>query len=126
MLTRLSSMRTESPRRSRRVREEPDHVPSSTYRLQLSLSFTFRDAAGIVDYLDALGVSDCYASPFLMARPGSLHGYDVTDHSAVNPEIGSDKDLLEFAERVRRHSMGLIADVVPNHMCISDSSNRWW
>ena len=119
-------MRIESPRRSRRVRKEPDHVPSSTYRLQLNLSFTFRDAAGIVDYLDALGVSDCYASPFLMARPGSLHGYDVTDHSAVNPESGSDKDLLEFAERVRRHSMGLIADVVPNHMCISDSSNRWW
>jgi (1->4)-alpha-D-glucan 1-alpha-D-glucosylmutase len=119
-------MRTESRERSRRVRPDPDHVPASTCRLQMSHSFTFRDAAKVVDYLDALGISDCYASPFLMARPGSLHGYDVTDHGKFNPEIGSDEDFREFARHLRGHGMGLIADVVPNHMCISDLSNRWW
>jgi len=92
----------------------------------MSRSFTFRDAAKVVDYLDALGITDCYASPFLMARPGSLHGYDVTDHSKFNPEIGSEEDFREFAQRIRGHGMGLIADVVPNHMCISDPSNKWW
>ena len=119
-------MRTESRERSRRVRPDPDHVPASTYRLQMNGSFTFRDAARVVDYLDALGITDCYTSPFLMARPGSLHGYDVTDHSKFNPEIGSDEDFREFAQRIRGYGMGLIADVVPNHMCISDPSNRWW
>jgi (1->4)-alpha-D-glucan 1-alpha-D-glucosylmutase len=61
-----------------------------------------------------------------MARPGSTHGYDVTDHSTLNPEIGSDEDFRAFAQRIQDRGMGLIADVIPNHMCISDPSNRWW
>ena len=79
-----------------------------------------------MDYLDELGVTDVYASPFLMARPGSLHGYDVTDHSRFNPEIGDEQAFLRLSKELHRYGMGLIADLVPNHMCISHSSNRWW
>jgi len=102
------------------------HLPSATYRLQLNSQFTFRQAAGLVDYLRELGVSDCYASPLLAARPGSPHGYDVIDHSTLNPELGSEAEFVEFARRLRRLGIGLIMDVVPNHMCIAGSSNRWW
>ncbi len=101
-------------------------IPGSTYRLQLNHRFTFADAAAIVDYLDALGVTDCYASPFLKARPGSLHGYDVSDPTRLNPEIGGAAEFADFAGRLRARGMGLIMDVVPNHMCISDPANRWW
>ena len=66
----------------KRRETQPVYTPSATYRLQFNKSFTFEDAAGLVDYLDELGITDIYASPFLMARPGSMHGYDVTDHRA--------------------------------------------
>ncbi len=119
-------MRTESAGLSRHTRIQPSRVPASTYRLQLNHLFTFRDATEIVDYLNALGITDCYASPFLMARHGSLHGYDVVDHRKFNPEIGTGEEFHEFSRRLQSHEMGLIADVVPNHMCISDSRNSWW
>jgi (1->4)-alpha-D-glucan 1-alpha-D-glucosylmutase len=67
-------------------------TPESTYRLQFNQSFTFNDARGIVDYLSALGISDCYASSYLAAVPGSPHGYDVTDPTRLNPEIGTDEE----------------------------------
>jgi (1->4)-alpha-D-glucan 1-alpha-D-glucosylmutase len=105
---------------------EPAYVPCSTYRLQLNLHFTFAQAAGVVQYLDDLGITDCYTSPFLMAHPGSIHGYDVTDHTRFNPEIGSEEHFTEFAERLKGRGMGLIVDVVPNHMCITHPSNFWW
>jgi (1->4)-alpha-D-glucan 1-alpha-D-glucosylmutase len=101
-------------------------VPAATYRLQFNSQFTFKHAANLVDYLYDLGVSDCYASPLLMARQGSPHGYDITDHSKLNPEIGSEEEFAEFARRLRQRGMGLILDVVPNHMSIAGSSNRWW
>ncbi len=105
---------------------EPAYVPCATYRLQLNLAFTFRQAASLVEYLHDLGITDCYTSPFLMAHPGSMHGYDVTDHTRFNPEIGSEEEFNAFAERLKQHSMGLVVDVVPNHMCITHPSNLWW
>ena len=110
----------------KRRKTEPVYIPSATYRLQLNHTFTFDQATQLVDYLHELGVTDIYSSPFLMARPGSLHGYDVTDHARFNPEIGDEKSFLRLSERLRANDMGLIADVVPNHMCISHSSNHWW
>jgi (1->4)-alpha-D-glucan 1-alpha-D-glucosylmutase len=105
---------------------EPAYVPCSTYRLQLNLRFTFIQAAAVVAYLHDLGITDCYTSPFLMAHPGSMHGYDVTDHTRFNPEIGSEEQFAEFAERLKQRGMGLVVDVVPNHMCITHPSNLWW
>ncbi len=105
---------------------QPVYTPSATYRLQFNKSFTFEDAAGLVGYLDELGITDVYASPFLMARPGSMHGYDVTDQSRFNPEIGDEASFLRLSESLQRKHMGLVADVVPNHMCITHPSNLWW
>jgi (1->4)-alpha-D-glucan 1-alpha-D-glucosylmutase len=101
-------------------------IPVCTYRLQFNKDFNFRDATALVDYLDALGVTDLYASPFLMARPGSLHGYDVVDHSRLNPEIGTESDFDALSAALRAHGMGLLMDVVPNHMCIASDANHWW
>jgi (1->4)-alpha-D-glucan 1-alpha-D-glucosylmutase len=110
----------------KRRETQPVYTPSATYRLQFNKSFTFDDAAGLVDYLDELGITDIYASPFLMARPGSVHGYDVTDQSRFNPEIGDEASFSRLSAELQRHKMGLIADVVPNHMCITHPSNVWW
>ncbi|HEY8459725.1 MAG TPA: alpha-amylase family glycosyl hydrolase, partial [Blastocatellia bacterium] len=101
-------------------------IPAATYRLQFNSRFNFKQAACLVDYLHDLGISDCYASPLCAARQGSSHGYDVVDHSKLNPEIGSEEEFAEFARRLGRRGMGLILDVVPNHMSIAGSSNRWW
>ncbi len=103
-----------------------ERVPTATYRLQLNHRFTFRDAAALVDYLEALGISHVYASPIFAARPGSLHGYDVVDHTRLNPELGTEQDFQELAGRLKAHRMGLILDVVPNHMCILGGENLWW
>jgi len=110
----------------RRKKTSPVHTPAATYRLQLNHLFPFEKAKDIVAYLDELGISDVYASPFLMARPGSLHGYDVTDHSRFNPEIGNREAFIEFSDELQRHAMSLLVDVVPNHMCITHPSNVWW
>ena len=109
-----------------RTKTKPIRMPSATYRLQLNRSFTFDQTREVVAYLDELGISDIYASPFLMARPGSMHGYDVTDHSRFNPEIGDEEAFLRLSSEMQRHGMGLMVDVVPNHMCISHPSNTWW
>jgi len=101
-------------------------IPGCCYRFQLNKNFNFRDATALVDYLDALGVTDIYASPFLVARPGSLHGYDVIDHARLNPEIGTEGDLDALSAALTQRGMGLIMDVVPNHMCIASSDNHWW
>jgi len=101
-------------------------IPAATYRLQFNRHFTLRQAAALVDYLRDLGVSDCYASPLLMARPGSLHGYDVVDPTKLNPEVGTEEEFGAFARRLKENDMGLVMDVVPNHMCIAGSANRWW
>lgn len=101
-------------------------VPRATYRLQFNHTFTFADGAGVVPYLKALGVSDLYASPYLRARPGSLHGYDIYDHNALNPEIGADEDHARLAARLREHGLGHLLDIVPNHMGIAGWGNPWW
>jgi (1->4)-alpha-D-glucan 1-alpha-D-glucosylmutase len=100
--------------------------PMATYRLQLHRDFRFADAQALVPYFQRLGITDLYTAPFLKARPGSLHGYDVVDHTAINPEIGSEEDLASLAQELAHAGMGLIADVVPNHMAIDDEANRWW
>lgn len=104
----------------------PRRVPVATYRLQLHKDFRFTDATALVPYLAALGVSHVYASPFLKARPGSLHGYDIVDHNKINPEIGSEAELEALLAALGRHGMGLVLDVVPNHMGVLHGDNPWW
>jgi (1->4)-alpha-D-glucan 1-alpha-D-glucosylmutase len=101
-------------------------IPRATYRLQFNKNFTFRDATALVPYLDALGVSDAYASPFLKARPGSSHGYDITDHRQFNPEIGSEDDFNVWAAALAERSIGILLDIVPNHMAVAGNENLWW
>lgn len=101
-------------------------VPDSTYRLQFNKDFTFAHAETLVPYLADLGISHVYASPFLKARPGSTHGYDITDHNALNPEIGDEAALARLTARLKRHGMGQILDFVPNHMGIAEAENPWW
>src|SRR5262249_41658081 len=84
-----------------------------------------RDACRIIPYLRDLGVTHCYASSYLKARPGSTHGYDITDHRALNPEIGTDEDYAAFAGALREHGLGQVLDTVPNHMGIGND-NAWW
>jgi (1->4)-alpha-D-glucan 1-alpha-D-glucosylmutase len=104
----------------------PARIPVATYRVQFNRSFTFQDARGIIPYLHALGITDCYASSYLKATPGSLHGYDIADPRTLNPEVGTEDDYRDFAQALREHRMGQILDVVPNHMGISQSCNAWW
>jgi len=102
------------------------HIPLATYRLQLNRDFTFTQATEVVPYLSALGISHCYISPCLKARPGSMHGYDIVDHNSFNPEIGSTEDFDRFVSALHDHGMGLILDIVPNHMGVMGSDNAWW
>ncbi|MEF3273623.1 MAG: malto-oligosyltrehalose synthase [Chloroflexus sp.] len=102
------------------------HIPRATYRLQLNADLTFADVATLVPYFADLGVSDLYFSPILTPRAGSRHGYDITDHSQLNPELGGATGFAQLAEALRAHHLGLILDVVPNHMGIGDQRNVWW
>jgi len=104
----------------------PVNIPRATYRVQLHREFTFRDACAIVPYLAALGISHLYTSPFLKARAGSKHGYDVVDHDALNPEIGTEADLDALVATLHAHGMGLMLDLVPNHMGVLKADNGWW
>ena len=101
-------------------------IPLSTYRLQFNSRFTFRDAHAIVDYLDALGISDCYASSYLKAVPGSPHGYDVADPTCLNPDVGTDDEYWRWVDALKSRGMGHVIDLVPNHMGIAKSANPWW
>jgi len=101
-------------------------IPDATYRLQFSRAFTFSQATALVSYLAELGASHCYASPCFNARPGSTHGYDIVDHNAFNPEIGSAEDFERFACALEANGMGQIADMVPNHMGVMGADNAWW
>ncbi|MFC1989389.1 malto-oligosyltrehalose synthase [Chloroflexota bacterium] len=100
-------------------------IPVATYRLQFNQQFCFRDACELVSYLYRLGISDLYASPVLKARHGSLHGYDVVDPSSLNPELGSEADFEALTREIKRYGMGLLLDIVPNHMAASPE-NPWW
>ena len=91
----------------------PATVPAATYRLQFNAAFTFDAASAIVDYLDALGISHCYASNYFQAMPGSTHGYDVADPTQLNPEIGNHDTCDRWVNTHRAHGMRLIIDLVP-------------
>lgn len=101
-------------------------IPRSTYRLQLHRDFDLGQATALLPYLDELGVSHCYLSPLLKARPGSLHGYDIIDHSQLNPEITSVETFDRFVAALKARGMGQIMDMVPNHMGIMGADNSWW
>ncbi|HET7877061.1 MAG TPA: malto-oligosyltrehalose synthase [Methylomirabilota bacterium] len=101
-------------------------TPRATYRLQLGPGLCFDEVAALAPYLSALGVSDAYLSPCFKCGPGSSHGYDVTDHSAFNPEIGSEAAFDQMAQVLAGHGIGVILDVVPNHMGIAGDANPWW
>ncbi|HEX6276207.1 MAG TPA: glycogen debranching protein GlgX, partial [Polyangiaceae bacterium] len=102
------------------------HRLSATYRLQLHSAFPFRAAAGILEYLNELGVTDVYTSPLLAAAKGSTHGYDVVDHSRINEELGGESEFVAFSDSLRRLGLGLLLDFVPNHMGIATGQNRYW
>ncbi|MGE3539320.1 MAG: malto-oligosyltrehalose synthase [Candidatus Tectimicrobiota bacterium] len=101
-------------------------IPIATYRLQLSAHVGLAEARTLVPYLHRLGVSDLYLSPVFRARRGSLHGYDVTDHNMINPELGTEADMEALLHTLQQHGMGCLLDIVPNHMGIGDETNRWW
>ena len=101
-------------------------LPLATYRLQLFKGFDFRKAAEVVPYLADLGVSDLYSSPILRASPGSSHGYDVLDHTQLNPELGGRRAFDALAEALRVRGLGLLLDIVPNHMAIGSDNPLWW
>jgi (1->4)-alpha-D-glucan 1-alpha-D-glucosylmutase len=101
-------------------------IPVSTYRLQLNHLFKFSDARALVPYLHALGITEVYASPYFKARRGSLHGYDLLDHNALNPEIGTEEEYDEWVAELARYGMGQVLDIVPNHMSITEGENSWW
>lgn len=103
---------------SRRRPREGRPVPVSTYRLQLGADLTFDDAAALVDRLAVLGVTHLYLSPVLTAAPGSTHGYDVVDHQQVSPVLGGRPGLERLSARAREAGLGLVVDVVPNHMAV--------
>ena len=104
----------------------PPAIPLATYRLQLTKDFGFDDAAALVPYLKELGISHLYASPFLKARPGSTHGYDIVDHDRLNPELGGEEGFARLSDALKRHDLGLILDFVPNHMGVGHADNAWW
>jgi (1->4)-alpha-D-glucan 1-alpha-D-glucosylmutase len=100
--------------------------PEATYRLQFHAGFTFQHARALVPYLHELGITHIYASSYLKARPGSQHGYDITNHQLLNPEIGTLDDYQALVNTLHDHGMGQILDMVPNHMGIAGNDNPWW
>ena len=101
-------------------------LPRATLRLQLHHRFTFDDALAHVDYFAALGVSHLYTSPVTTAQPGSLHGYDTVDYGTVSAELGGEPALRRLAAKLHERGMGLVVDIVPNHMGIGGAHNAWW
>lgn len=100
-------------------------IPLATYRLQLNHGFRFEDAQAFVPYLHRLGITDLYASPIFKARQGSSHGYDLTDPSHLNPELGDEQGFDALVQELKAHNMGLLLDIVPNHM-VASPENQWW
>src|SRR5690349_24071112 len=100
------------------------HNPISTYRLQLHKGFTLADLKATLPYLKKLGIKSVYASPLFSSIKGSTHGYDGTDPGKINPEIGTEEELLEIAARLRENGIGWVQDIVPNHQAF-DPANPW-
>jgi (1->4)-alpha-D-glucan 1-alpha-D-glucosylmutase len=104
----------------------PPAIPIATYRVQLTADFDFDAAAGIVPYLKSLGITHLYASPFMKARKGSTHGYDIVDHTKINPELGGDAGFERLSGALKQYDLGLILDFVPNHVGVHFADNPWW
>src|SRR5215471_7950676 len=108
-----------------RVVHSNARAPISTYRVQMHAQFTFSDAQKILLYLKQLGIGDLYSSPIFEARPGSQHGYDVIRHDRLNSELGGEDGFNSLCDALRNANMGLLLDIVPNHMGIGNNS-VWW
>jgi (1->4)-alpha-D-glucan 1-alpha-D-glucosylmutase len=104
----------------------PPAIPIATYRVQLTAEFNFDAAASIIPYLKSLGITHLYASPFMKARKGSTHGYDIVDHTVINPELGGDAGFECLSAALKQHDLGLNLDFVPNHVGVHFADNPWW
>jgi (1->4)-alpha-D-glucan 1-alpha-D-glucosylmutase len=106
--------------------EKLESIPLSTYRLQFNNRFHFEHGRQLIPYLHKLGITHLYSSPILKARKGSQHGYDIIDHNQVNPEIGTEDEFRRLATELKARGMGLVLDIVPNHMGVGYGNNPWW
>src|SRR5271157_4990115 len=100
-------------------------IPLACYRLQFNKDLTFQKASEVLGYLSRLGITDIYASPLLQSRSGSRHGYDVTDPTRINVELGEEEQFQAFQSNLHKRGMGLLLDIVPNHMA-ANQENPWW
>jgi (1->4)-alpha-D-glucan 1-alpha-D-glucosylmutase len=120
-------MSNEQPETGNAAFSSEIYIPTATYRIQFHSDFPFSNAEKYVNYFQRLGISDIYTSPIWTARPGSRHCYDVIDHSDVNPELGGETAFKSLASALGERGLGVVVDVVPNHMGIMDPGNRqWW
>ncbi len=101
-------------------------IPTATYRVQFHAGFTFDDAAALAPYWAALGISHLYASPIATARQGSTHGYDVIDPTTINPALGGESGFRALVEALRAQGLGVVLDIVPNHVAVGGADNAWW
>ncbi|MEO6031937.1 MAG: malto-oligosyltrehalose synthase [Burkholderiaceae bacterium] len=126
LAARLAKIRPHAPLRSVSAPRAEAVVPRATYRLQFHKDFGFDAALRVLPYLQRLGISHVYCSPLMRARPGSMHGYDIVVHDEINPELGGRVGFDRFAAAARAHGMGLLLDMVPNHMGVLGADNPWW
>ncbi len=122
----LARIRPHAPLREAAAPRAEAIVPRATYRLQFHRDFGFDDAIRVLPYLRRLGVSHVYCSPLMRARAGSTHGYDIVAHDEINPELGGREGFDRFAAAARERGMGLLLDMVPNHMGVLGADNAWW
>ena len=101
-------------------------IPRATYRLQFHKAFTFADAVALAPYFARLGVSHIYSSPIGTARAGSTHGYDQVDPTRINPELGGEEGFRAWVAALKAQGLGVVLDIVPNHMAVGQADNRWW
>ena len=125
-MLRQYSRRTRQEERLKKETLLVPRIPVSTYRVQFNKEFTFAQAGRIIPYLHRLGITDLYSSPYLQAKEGSVHGYDIVNPMVLNPEIGTEDEYAALAGKLRKYGMGQILDIVPNHMCITSRLNTWW
>src|SRR5689334_12333278 len=122
MMSELTATKAFTSVCSKRV----NRIPLSTYRLQLGADFTLDAVHDLLPYLQNLGITDLYLSPLFRARAESSHGYDVVDHGTIDPAIGDRAAFERLAAAAQKAGMGILLDVVPNHMGINDPGNVWW
>src|SRR5665213_1346450 len=101
-------------------------APRATYRLQLHADFPFDAALAQLDYFSELGISHLYCSPITQAAHGSRHGYDVVDPTRISDELGGEAAFRTLAAAAHERGMGILIDIVPNHMCTDDAASVWW